>query len=211
MAQHVYKELNSVNHLDDVINLLKKNNVACETEVVRTALNTAQVFSVIKYQSFQYKLMYNAVLLNNRLFHFQVTDTQLCDFCKKHKEMYEHFFKECAVTSRIWNNLSKIYDFPFHNLTFKDIMLNKAEGERISSYINLIILLTKFKLYSAKCQKIQPNHRQIVNEVNLIQKMESMNAKTSKQVKTYCIRWNTEAPSVNIDANSVIIDYIMDM
>ena len=55
-----------------------------------------------KLRSFQYRLLTNAILTNNRLYYLGVKETQLCDFCKATIETCKHLFYDCPKIRPLW-------------------------------------------------------------------------------------------------------------
>ena len=60
--------------------------------------------------------MYNVIYLNDRLYHLKLEETQMSDFCKKHKQNYEHVFKECEHANPIWTHLFNVFGYSFEDL-----------------------------------------------------------------------------------------------
>ena len=60
------------------------------------------VSNVAKYRSFQFRLLHRAILLNPILYKWNITQTDLCTFCGKHKETYSHLFVMCEKVQDIW-------------------------------------------------------------------------------------------------------------
>ena len=55
----------------------------------------------VKLRSFHYRLLYNAILTNMRLLHMKLVDTNLCSFCFKELETYQHLFYMCKYAQVI--------------------------------------------------------------------------------------------------------------
>ena len=169
----------------DVIEKWKKKDLWLTEHEVQRAFKTSKITNITKYQSFQYKFMHNAILLNDRLYHLNVVKNQLCSFCSKAKETYYHFFFHCEISKAVWlkcvqyikNNI--IFD---SEVTYKDIVTNLVV-EPQNSFINLICLVYKQKLYSAKCQKRKPHEDMIIKEIQFIQGIEKSKISTQKQRK----------------------------
>ena len=56
-------------------------------------------------------------------------------------------------------------------------------------FANLICQVTKWKIYTAKCQKKEPKFQSILNELLFIKKLESQSATSDKSKKKYEIKW----------------------
>ena len=122
--------------------------VQLDIGLIKLRLLTSKITKITKYQSFQYRLMYRTVMLNDKLYHYNASPTQKCSFCHKVMENYHHFFLDCEISRQI---LEVCVDYIKRNicidleLTFEAILYS-------STYVNLVILLYKQNLYSAKCQ-----------------------------------------------------------
>ena len=69
--------------------------------------NIYKVTTNTKLRSFQYRLLHNAVIFNNRLFCWKITQNNLCALCSKHKETVLHFFYDCEISKGIWSEMCK--------------------------------------------------------------------------------------------------------
>ena len=64
----------------------KKINSRVDVDEINQAFeNINGITSITKYRAFQYRLLHNAVLVNDRLIYAGVVNTKICDFCKKEK------------------------------------------------------------------------------------------------------------------------------
>ena len=66
------------------------------SRMIRAFTNINKVTKVVKYRAFQYRLIHNAVMLNDRLVHWAFSDTNRCCLCKTEKETPLHFFVQCT-------------------------------------------------------------------------------------------------------------------
>ena len=58
-----------------------------------------------KLRIFQYKLLYNVLYLNKKLFHFGIITQSKCFFCDLYDETPQHLFCECTYAQNLWNLL----------------------------------------------------------------------------------------------------------
>ena len=63
--------------------------------------------NVPKYRSFQYRLMYRAIVTNVHLAKWKITSTDLCTFCNVHSETYVHLFIECKKVQTLGRTFLK--------------------------------------------------------------------------------------------------------
>ena len=58
--------------------------------------------TVMKYRSFQYRLIMRAVITNVHLQRWGIIETDACTFCQAEVETYRHLFSECPAVQDIW-------------------------------------------------------------------------------------------------------------
>ena len=59
---------------------------------------------------FQYKVLNNVLILNEKLFSFGISETSQCSFCKQNNETIEHLFCHCFVSKALWNDLNNFFE-----------------------------------------------------------------------------------------------------
>lgn len=170
--------------------LREKFDIEIDEQEVRNAFKVKSFTKIAKYVSFQYRFLHCAILLNDRLFHMGMVKAQTCTLCGKYKETYRHFFYDCTITKKMYEEIIKYYAIPRWNLTLKKIILNNVSADLYHS-TNLILLVTKQILYRCRCAKTKPNINLVINEIEFIQRIEKMQMFTNKQKKQYQKRWNT--------------------
>ena len=124
--------------------------------------------------------MHNIVFLNDRLFYFGKSNTQMCSFCNQYKETFAHFFVYCETTQEIWKDA--IAFARCHDLTQTkhvslepiSILINQIYEPKIH-FLNLLCLVVKQKLYAMKCTKITPNFQLIRDEIMYIKRLRTVN------------------------------------
>ena len=132
---------------------------------------------MVKYRSFQYRLLHNAVILNNRMSHWQPHNAGKCTFCNAHDKNLVHFFKDCVVSKKIWKISFKYMrikygeELVFEDLDIATIVLNDIRENKYS-YLNLLLLVIKQKLYAFRCLKKTPNAQLIIKEFEFIHKID---------------------------------------
>ena len=105
-------------------------------------------------RSFQYKILNNILYLNERLFKFNIVDSQLCSLSGAYNESIKHLFCTCTVTQRLWDQLRswlyKVISFPI--LEPKTVILGLPSETTsiiflsiILSYYSNVISLSKEK------------------------------------------------------------------
>ena len=187
LSQFVYKLLKSnTNALNKIQEKWVKKNVLLSMDQISSGLETKKIKRMTRYRSFQYRLMHRAILLNDRLFYYQIVQSQNCSFCHEEKETYEHLFYACPKTQQIANicidyirqNKCTMINWVFHKLITNNVTEPK------SCFGNLVSLIFKQKIYSAKCQGIEPSSYSLIQEVRLIKAMELNSCKKSQKEET---------------------------
>ena len=54
---------------------------------------------------FQYKLLNNALYMNNMIFSFMKVNSPLCSYCNEEEETRPYLFHSCLKTKQLWNKL----------------------------------------------------------------------------------------------------------
>ena len=144
-----------------------------------------------KLRSFQYRLLHRAVVLNDRLFRWKIVESNVCTFCKKHKENIYHFFWECEIAQTTW-------------MWVRDICKNIREGECAISYENIVmncihtnpahvynfvLLVAKQYLYATRCKKEPPVKKILENKVEMCRRYELYYAIQQNTVDKHVKKW----------------------
>ena len=144
-----------------------------------------------KYRSFQYRLLHNAVYLNDRLVHLGISSTNLCYNCNGHKETYVHFFCECTHAKKIWTQL-KQYLYENYNeeidLDIEKIIFNNIK-ENAHCFTNLAVCITKQMLYAKKCLNKKLTMHNVIEELEFIHEIEKEKAYRTRNVKSDNLAW----------------------
>ena len=115
----VYDKLMSgrsaVDKVKNFLNTITNRNWQ-DDEMQRAFVNINKVTQVCKYRSFQYRILHNAVLLKNCLMYMKVVEDNKCYYCGLMKEMPIHFFVQCQVVQRIWNEIAQ-YFYDLYQIT----------------------------------------------------------------------------------------------
>ena len=116
--------------------------------------NMYLVTNVTKLRSFQYRLLNCAIILNDKLFHWKIKETNLCSNCGIEKEEIMHFLIFCEKSKNIWMQVeiwcrsfaeNDIFDFNSENVILN--LLNPNPGH----LFNTICLTVKQLMYAYRC------------------------------------------------------------
>ena len=115
-----------------------------------------------KLRWFQLRLLYRILPTNRFLFLRKIKASELCDLCHTMVETIEHMFYDCDVIKLFWQNLvNKFIDkLPHTNNMdiFKELILfGTKKNVRTDKPFDLLILCSKYYIYSCKFQNNIPN------------------------------------------------------
>ena len=122
---------------------------------------------------FQYKLLNNALYLNNMLFRFKKVDSPLCSYCNEEEETLLHLFHSCLKIKQLWNRL-RLYFSQFINIplcTPQSSILGIFDNNQHSELINHLLLIFKFYIYSTRNNK-QLNFDNLMITIKKIKEIE---------------------------------------
>ena len=111
------------------------------------------ITNVPKYRSFQYRLMYRAIITNIQLNHWGMVDSDSCSFCGSYRESYQHLFHNCIIIRELWTKVYEHFDQLEHvNLESANILLNQVV-DKPNHVNNFICLVIKQYIYRCRCLK----------------------------------------------------------
>ena len=123
-----------------------------------------------KLRSFQYKMLYKSIILNDKLKLWKIQESEVCTLLKETNsiETLYHFYWQCKVTKEVWEWVRKIsleYDKDVTlDFSYSNIILNRinANPTHIS---NTICLFAKQYLYAQRCKKQPISYNQFKTNV----------------------------------------------
>ena len=91
-------------------------------------------------------------ILNEKLFHFGLVDSEKCRFCLVSDETPIHIFSECPIVKELWNCLCDVFkDYvSLPNLSPQSATLGFTSNMENSMLINHIVLLFKYYVYKSR-------------------------------------------------------------
>ena len=150
------------------------------------------ITNVPKYRSFQYRLVQNALITNEKLFQWKIIDTPNCQFCDKEVETYLHLFVYCKNVQPFWVKVEEfMHTFNKDAIIFSEynIFWNRFVKEPKTHIKNVICLLAKQYIYRQRCWKKQLNIKEFIAIVFKIKNYEKyyaiMNSKLSKHQRKW--------------------------
>ena len=81
---------------------------------------------IVKLHNFQYRLIYNAIHVNVRLYHMKIVDSKKCTFCHAINESYQHLFFKCIKVTPIVNFITEISSVKlnYEEVSFNNVLTN---------------------------------------------------------------------------------------
>ena len=109
-----------------------------------------------KLQCFQYKILYNTLYVNQKLFLFRKHNTSLCSFCNLEDETVIHLF--CWLFSkRLWCTVIEYFKINLHIplLSPQRAIFGFLEADdKVFLILNHLLLLFKFYVYVSRSSKV---------------------------------------------------------
>ena len=144
-----------------------------------------------KLRSFQFRLLHNAIITNEHLKHYGITETNLCSFCNREKETIVHLLFDCNEVKEIWEKIEQFIKITFNytvKLTAAKIIYNNVH-EDATNVINFIVLVVKTRLYVTRCLKQRLCAKSIFEFINQCKNIEKFNAIASKNIVKHANKW----------------------
>lgn len=149
-----------------------------------------------KFRDFQFRLLHNAIVTNQKLYMWKIRQDNKCTFCDKDVETTLHLFCECPTVKTLWDdielyiqscaNANAINVLEWNN---ENIMFNTVHPKP-SHVINFVILITKQYIYRQRCTGGQLYTPLLIREIDNIQNTEFYIAKNKGKLKKHFIKWS---------------------
>ena len=193
-SQIVYNQINrdntALNKLRSMWTKKLQNEIVLE-EIQNAFINIKKITEVVKHRSFQFRLLQNIIYLNDRLIHFGKASSDRCTQCNAAKETITHLFFECSITKNIFQKIQEYCELEYGvnmNYDLKTVIFNTVD-DKPRSFINLVILVAKFMIYSFRCRNKKVTSNTIVQKIEFIHSMEHKKALSEGNIKKYNERW----------------------
>lgn len=133
---------------------------------------------------FQYKILNNALFLNNKLYIFKKTNSPLCSFCKSKDETVFHLFSECIYVLSMWSKLCSFFKkvFSLPSLTPQTAIFGFTKNEHLDKFylFNHILLIFKSYVYQTR-EKKALSFEILIGEIIKVKKIEKKIAENSQK------------------------------
>ena len=195
-ASFIYRKVIVINEIFHAAHLKWVNKFSIFTDFsdfTELFKNVYKVTNNSKLRSFQFRLLHNAIILNDRLSHMIQNQSNLCSFCQIERENVTHFFYHCKVTHQILLDV-KTYCLKYSRCESFIISLEKVLSNQVNAnpahIYNFVILITKHYLYVSRCLKTEPSVYGIIRKIRQYENYESFAAKKNNRYQLHLNKWS---------------------
>ena len=161
------------------------------TDFLKALRNIYVITNYPKLRAFQYRLMYNALVLNMHLFRWGLRSDNQCSFCGKSKETLTHLFIECEEVIPLWNEVLKLVSNRANcviSLSSKNIFFNSVVG-KVNHIGNVYGLMLKSYIYTQRCLGKPPCKYDILSHFNSVASTEKFIGVKNGKLSQHCAKW----------------------
>ena len=188
-AKSVYKDL--------ILNVAQCTNLQdkWEQNTTNNMLMTNKCFTHIykitidnTLRSFQYKLLNRIIYFNDKLFMFNISNTNVCDFCNDSIDSIEHRLWLCVNTRSIWKDITHWYNQIFSEnvlISYFDVITNISNN----TLLDFIILCTKYYIFKCFNQKKDLRIEALTEEIQYLEKIEKEIAIKKEKTRFHICKW----------------------
>ena len=143
-----------------------------------------------KHRAFQFKLIHRVVVTNKMLYDWKLIDNNLCSFCNQQPETIFHMLWECTTVQNLWISLFQWLG----QITQTNIRFNKKEillGIEDPTFVmyNAVFILTKYFIYSCRCQKLPLNIIALKHNIQYYIQIEKYIAVKNNKLEYHNNKW----------------------
>ena len=151
-----------------------------------------------KLRFFQYKLLNKYITTNMLQNKWDPSVSPLCSFCSSEAETKIHMIYYCKKIKILWDSLARWMKYHYKiEITFdaKIVLCNNA-ATRNKQFVNLLILIMKYYIYSTKCKDEKLNFGNFVKTIHYWYNIEKTIVIQNDKWLKFKKKWN-----VYIDVN----------
>ena len=177
----------AVRNIEHLYNVFGKDNENIFVRSRKSTLNST-------LREFQFKLLYNLIYTNKHLFTFHLVNSNLCSFCHKTQETYEHLFYSCEKVRMIWVDCGNEFDLKkLINIDWKGVHVGiKISNVGKDQLLNHVILLIKSMIFvNSKTKDYPPIIRDIKDTLLKNKEEERKIAEQRGTLRIHYRKWNT--------------------
>ena len=159
----------------------------------RANKNIFRVTNVVRFRTFQYRLLQRSLVVNKQLCKWGILDNDMCTFCKNDVETVLHIFCKRPVTKElrceVWKFVRKRYVNAVINLQDVNVIMNTVHPKP-NHVINYMCLVTKQYIYAQKCKGKTLHIEELTSRINLYEKIEKYNAVKNGNLTKHVKKWS---------------------
>ena len=171
-----------------------------------------RITNIPKYRSFQYRVLQRAIVTNVDLEKWGIITTNLCTFCGDEPETLLHIMCFCVETQELWENF-KIYVENRFRMNIEcepsNLIMNRIV-EKKNHVINFLCLITKYFIYSQRCQCRAIKFPALRMIFNSVENMEKYIAIKNNRLHIHYRKWVVRQP-IEVNLQNYVLQYINTM
>lgn len=159
--------------------------------------NITMLTNFTKFRDFQFRLLHNVIITNQKLHLWKMMDTNVCTFCETHVETLSHLFWYCNEVQKLWNDIdlyvrSKASDNETRFLEWncETVMFNTVHFKS-KQKINFVVLIAKQYVYRQRCAKRKIYSNLFLREIDNKQQIEYDIVKFKGKLRNHYVKWST--------------------
>ena len=149
---------------------------------------------------FQYRILNNILFLNEKLFQFGLSDTNLCSYCRNSPENLMHLYTTCPITMQLWVDLKQALN-PFYeidDLQPQSVLLGFYATPQLNLLSNQLLLIFKKYIYNSRSKRtVQLN--ELVETIKRTAKLELSASELFYDNDFYNLKWQPLNDFLNLN------------
>lgn len=149
-----------------------------------------------KYRDFQFRLLHNIIVTNQKLKLWKIIQTDMCTFCGIHVETTLHLFCNCAKVKNLWADI-ELYiithinpdTIPVLEWSEENILFNRIHP-RPNHVVNFVTLIVKQYIYRQRCTGRPLFVTLLIKEIESVMNIEYDIAKSKGQLTKHYSKWS---------------------
>ena len=150
-----------------------------------------RVTNIVKYRSFQYRLLQRGLVTNIQLYKWGVVDSELCSFCNLEQETLMHLFCRCTEVQDLWKKVFSYCREQFNiELQFNEeaVIFNNLVKNKLSA-VNFVCLVVKQYIYRQRCLKKNLCFQSLKGIIQYLRNIEKYIAIKNGKIVKHVKKW----------------------
>ena len=187
-----------ITNLQESYTLRIKDNdrdfVFSKKEITNIFLRPRSTTLLTKVREFQYKLLHGAIYTKEHLFRFGFVDDNLCSFCGRVVETYNHIFWDCVLIKPLWKKVIEGFEtIDFQNTEWKDIHIGIEGKDLNTKCCNTVIFILKYIIFLSRSEEVFPTHEAIFKKILEYRNEEKEIALKRNKLGLHLLKWENVA------------------